>query len=244
MHLDFAQRMRQHPQLRVGNKLDAHWSAFYLGNIAADYQAIADIPREQTHFYRLPMPQDEAVGWERLILEQPELAVAHAHAPDKAAFLAGYAVHLLFDVVWYKQVLVPHFWLNQRWEGVERRQRFLAHNILLTFFDQVALEKLPARAESDLASASPEIDLSFITIPDLTRWQQFIVEQLKPNAITETVRIYAERMGVSSADFATHLNDSRWMRHHVFERVPRAPIEQIFDETINACVTWLNTYLA
>jgi hypothetical protein len=244
MHLDFAERMRQHAALCVGDKLDAHWSAFYLGNIAADYQAIADIPREVTHFYALPMPQDEAVGWERLLLEQPTLASADNHPPSEAIFLAGYAVHLLFDVVWYKQVLIPHFWLNKRWDGVERRERFLAHNILLAFFDQMALQTLPKSAESTLAAADPKIELPFIEIPDLTRWQNFIVAQLKPNAMTETVAIYAERLGIESAEFAAHLNDPAWMRAHVFDRVPRAPIEQIFDDTIDACVALLNAYLA
>ncbi len=244
MHLDFAERMRQHAALRVGEKLDAHWPAFYLGNIAADYQAIADMPREQTHFYSLPMPQDEAVGWERLIVEQPALGVAAHHSAEKALFLAGYAVHLLFDVVWYKQVLIPFFWLNERWKGIERRERFLAHNILLAFFDQMALGKLPTSAENVLASADPKIELSFIEIPDLTRWQAFIVAQLRPNALTETVRIYAERLGVESAEFAAHLSDPAWMQDHVFDRVPRAPVEQIFDETIDACILFLNNYLA
>lgn len=244
MHLDFAERMRQHSALRVGELLDAHWSAFYLGNIAADYQAIADIPRDRTHFYRLPMPQDEAVGWERLVIEQPNLAKSEIHTPNKAVFLAGYAVHLFFDVVWYKQVLIPYFWLNKRWDGVERRERFLAHNILLAFFDQVALGKLPDSAEFHLSKANPKIDLSFIEVSDLTRWQNFIVEQLKPGAMTETVRIYAERLGVESAEFAAHLHDPVWMQTHVFKRVPRAPIEQIFDRTIADCVAFLNDYFA
>lgn len=244
MHLDFTEQMRNHTALSVGEQLDAHWSAFYLGNIAADYQAIADMPREKTHFYKVPMPLDEAVGWERLLIEQPALGVARNFSAEKATFLAGYAVHLMFDVVWYKQVLIPFFWLNERWEGVERRERFLAHNILLAFFDQVALGKLPDGAERTLAAANPVIDLSFIEIPDLLRWQNFIVAQLKPEAMTETVRIYAERLGVTSAEFAAHLDDPTWMQHHVFDRVPRAPVEQIFDETIEQCVAFLNSYLA
>lgn len=245
MHLDIAEQIRAHPQLnpRVAARLEAHWSAFYLGSIAADYQSIGDVPREVTHFYTLPMPENEPVGWEKLLQTYPELADETALDEQTAVFLAAYAAHLHYDVVWFKQVLIPFFWLSDKWEGVSRRERFTIHNVLLTYMTGVSLGRLPFSAENTLANASTNYNLPFIDPPLLTRWHQLIVEQLAPNAPIQTIQIYAQRLGITPDEFAAKLNDPEWLQSQLFDRVPLEAVEAIFAQTLDESVALINAYL-
>ncbi|MGB1250939.1 MAG: hypothetical protein ACPG8W_10025, partial [Candidatus Promineifilaceae bacterium] len=230
------------PQIRL--RLVEHWPAFYLGSIAADYQSMGDVPREVTHFYPVPMPMDKPVGWERLLLDLPALARSASVDPQSAVFLAAYAAHLHYDVVWYKDILLPFFWLSDQWEGVSRRERLTIHNVLLTYLDSDSLGKLPASAENTLASADNPYALPFIQTDLLNQWHNMIVTQLAPNAPIHTVEIYAERIGITPDKFAAKLRDDDWMQSQVFDRVPLDAVHAIFDQALTDSVHLINTYLS
>ena len=245
MHLDIAEQILAHPQLspHAAAQLTANWSAFYLGSIAADYQSIGDVPREVTHFYALPIPENEPVGWDKLLQTYPEFADESALDARTAVFLAAYAAHLHYDVVWFKQILIPFFWLSDQWEGVSRRERFTIHNILLTYLNGVSLERLPSSAEKTLATATTQYNLPFIDPPLLARWHQLIVEQLVPNAPVQTIQIYAQRLGITADAFAAKLNDPQWLQSQLFDRVPLEAVEAIFDQALDESVRLINAYL-
>ena len=246
MHLDIAEQILAHPQLDadVRTRLAADWPAFYLGSVAADYQSIGDVPREVTHFYPVPMPMDEAVGWEKLQTVHPELTESHLLDAQTAIFIAAYAAHLHYDVVWYKQILIPYFWLSDQWEGVSKRERFTIHNVLLTYLDGVSLRKLPNSAETTLANAASQYELPFIYTPLLAEWHQMLVTQLAPDAPIRTVEIYAERLGITPDEFAAKLRDDTWLQSQLFNRVPLEAVHAVFAQALDDSVQLINQYLS
>jgi hypothetical protein len=243
MHLGIAERIRAHGDLddRVGERLRAEWPAFYLGSIAPDFQTICAIPRQDTHFYDLPpAPAGEAhqVMW----TTYPELATAAGLPVGQAVFVAAYSAHLLLDLRWYRQVLAPHFLQTDHWQ--DHRQRFIIHNVLLTYLDKLALRGLPPTADATLARAEPAGWLPFAKDADLRRWRDFVAGQLEPGAAIQTVAIYAGRLAVSAAEFAANLEDPAWMEEHLFDRVPVGKVQAMLDTAVDDSVTLINQYLA
>lgn len=245
MHLDIAEKLRTHPALPqpVGALLAASWPAFYLGSIAADFQTICDMPRETTHFYPLPPAQDD-LAYPRLFVENPELAQPDTLAPDQAAFVAAYIAHLLYDVRWFHQVLMPFFVTNPAWDGADRRERFTSHNTLLTYLDRAAYDRLPDSAETTLRAASTHNRARFIPDDNLRNWRDMIADQLQPDDFTRTVEIFATRLGMTPAAFAANLDDPAWMRAQVFDRVPLDEVYAVFATCLDDSVALITAYYA
>lgn len=247
MHLDSAEQMLAHPALPAQTRacLVAHWPAFYLGSIAADFQVICDVPREATHFYPLPLPAtSEPVGWDRLRNLFPTLASAAMLPEARAVFLAAYGAHLWLDVVWYRDILVPYFFDEARWQGVERTDRFALHHLLLTDLDRQAFARLPADAEATLRAADPNVNLPFILDGELANWQTLIADQLLPGQPLQTADIYAARLHMSIADFRARLDDPVYLERELYGRVPRAEVALIFAHAHAACIALIAAYLA
>lgn len=242
MHLQVAERIRAHGRLhtRIADLLDGALPAFYLGNVAADFQTIADVPREATHFYKLP-PSRETVAHERMLLENPQLADPGALGPDHAVFVAAYRAHLLLDQLWYWDVLIPYFMEASEWEA-DHRQRFLVHNTLLTYLDKLALASLPPNAGETLAAARPRRWLPFAGDGDLIRWRDLLVEQLQPGAAVQTITIYAERMRLQPTAFAANLSDAKWMHEQVFSKAPLDEVQAVITRGMVQSVDLINAY--
>jgi hypothetical protein len=244
MHLDFAERLRVHPQLQpeVNILIGRERPAFYLGNIAADYQTICDIPREVTHFYPLPPPAGHQAHT-AMLSAYPQLADAHQLGTTQAVFIAGYAFHLIQDMNWYWQVLIPYFIQSDQWPA-ERKYRFISHNALLTYLDGLSREKLPPDTGRCLSLAAYQGWLPFAADQELRRWQEMIVQQLQPGGNSETASIYAQRMGIPIAEFKANLNNPAWLQSNIFDLVPVAAVEAILDQGVTTAVRWTNNYLA
>lgn len=243
MHLAVAERIRAHDCLdrQTARLLEAAWPAFYLGNVAPDFQTICDVPREVAHFYELP-PGPDVVA-HRVMLEQyPRLADASALSLAHALFIAGYRAHLLLDLRWYWEILIPYFVEAEDWP-VDHRQRFLVHNTLLTYLDKRAFDTLPAMAGETLAAATPHHWLPFAGDGDLIRWRDMLASQLRPGGTTATIAIYAERMNMKPETFAANLADPRWMEEHVFHKVPLARVEALITKGMEQSVELVTDYL-
>ncbi|MDT8306529.1 MAG: zinc dependent phospholipase C family protein [Anaerolineae bacterium] len=243
MHLRVAERIRQHPELgpSAGQQMDAAWPAFYLGNIAPDFQTISDVPREVAHFYELP-PARDVVAHEEMLERLPHLADASALDTDHAVFIAGYRAHLLLDLRWYWDILIPCFVEADDWP-VDHRQRFLVHNTLLTYLDRLSRQKLPEDAGRTLAAAMPQRWLPFAGDGDLIRWRDMIAAQLAPGTVPATVSIYAERMRMSAKTFAANLDDSAWMDEQVFRKVSLDHVLAVIDSGVDDSVRLVGAYL-
>lgn len=243
MHLQVAERIRAHRQLKsaVAAQIDRALPAFYLGHVAADFQTIADIPREATHFYHLP-PARETIAHERMLQSYPQLAQTKHMTVDHAVFVAAYRSHLLLDQLWYWDVLIPYFMEASHWEA-DHRQRFLVHNTLLTYLDKLALESLPPDAGVTLAAARPHRWLPFAGDGDLIRWREMLVDQLQPGATIQTIAIYAERMRLQPAAFAANLANPQWMQEQVFSKAPLEEVQAIITEGVTQSVALISDYL-
>lgn len=241
MHLQTAERIIASDQLRpdIKAQLLANYPAFYLGNVAPDYQAICDIPREDTHFYKLP-PLPDNKGYDTLFARHPDLAAINNLSPDKANFLAGYSIHLMLDLRWYHEVLTPYFLVSQDWE--DHRQRFIVHNTLLTYLDMMAVETLPENAAEILNAAVPNYDLPFAETTKLTIWRDMLVDQLQPDAMLRTIEIYAGRLDMSPEEFATNLEDPGWMEDHVFKKVPVEKVQAMLTNAVGESIEIITHY--
>jgi hypothetical protein len=243
MHLRVAERIRQHSDMPpvTGLKLNAAWPAFYFGNVAPDFQTICDVPREIAHFYELP-PAQGVEAHERMMRDHPELADPETLTAEQAAFVAGYRAHLLLDLRWYWEILIPCFVEAENWPA-DHRQRFLVHNTLLTYLDRQSRAALPEGAGHTLAAAKPERWLPFAGDGDLIRWRDMLASQLEPGAVPATVAIYAERMRMSPETFAANLDDPAWMDRQVFGKVSLDHVLAVIDRGIDESVVLVDSYL-
>ncbi len=250
MHLEYAERLRLalatgvdgRPSAapRVAARVDAEWSAFCLGSIAPDYQAICDVPRELSHFYPLPLPADwDAVA--AMLAQTPELADAAELLDPHAVFMAAYLAHLMLDELWYRDILLPYF-VQPEHLG-ESSRRMLLHNMTLIYLDRKALNALPPDAGSLLAAPRAAGWLPFATDDQLAAWQMMVADQLLPGAAVQTVPIFAGRMGLNADEMETWLNDADWLERELFSNVPIDQVELSLSNSLPQAVACVCTYL-
>ncbi len=225
---------------RLSTLLLAEWPAFYLGSVAPDLQAVCDLPREATHFYPMP-PSPEDKAWPRMMAEYPELANARHLPADQAVFVAAYCAHLMLDLVWFWQVMLPYF--AEPPNMGDLRERFLVHNVLLTWLDEQARMALPDTAVTTLAQAEPDHWLPFATDADIRQWRDRLVVQLQPGATTETVATYARRMRMSPSEYEAMLHDATWMETHLFARVPVDKVQARLETAVSDSIHLIRDYL-
>ena len=242
MHLQIAERIlesaRLEPQLR--ELVRGHLPAFYLGNVAPDYQTITDTPRENTHFYHLPPdPGDDACR--TMFTRYPALVDASSLRPEHAIFVTAYCSHLLLDLLWYREILIPDFLGPGDWQ--DHRHRFIVHNTLLTYLDKKAFDVLPQDAASTLEAAVPDEWLPFASNGELSAWRDLLVSQLMPGATMHTVEIYAGRLSMSPEEFSDNLDRQEWMEEHVFTRVNIDSVLSLLIRAVGESVDLIKDYL-
>lgn len=196
-HLVYAQELLADSALPVSvrENLSRESRAYYLGNTAADVQAITGQPRCETHFYHLV---DLATVRPHMVMlaTWPHLADPYRLTPAHAAFISGYLAHLVWDEFWAREVFIPYYMEKDCW--VERLERNLHHNALRVRLDQQA-EAVLRVWESPaclIQAAAPEQWLPFVTDAALCRWRDWLVEQLGDPARVETAQVFADRMGI------------------------------------------------
>jgi len=242
MHLAVAERICKNSRLQeaAGELLDRHFSAFYLGSVAPDYQWLKNLPRESTHFYGLP-PETGNLGYPTMFSRFPELADSWRLSQEQAVFVAAYCAHLYLDLRWYHEVLMPYFVAPPEWD--DNHQRFVVHNTLLTYLDKLAFQSLPERAEQTLADATPINWLPFAEDDDLILWRDMLAAQLRPGAPLRTIEIYAGRLYMSPEDFAANLEHPEWMEEHLFGRVPVDSVQGMITSAVSGSADLINEYL-
>lgn len=241
MHLQVAERIKIHTRLHptVRPLVERHFSAFYLGSVAPDVQSITKQPRSSTHFYDLP-PEPEDKGYPRLMATYPQISRPDRLPPDQAVFVSAYCAHLILDLRWFHQVLIPYFINPEEWN--DNHQRFVVHNTLLTYLDKIAVESLPDGAGQVLAAAEPDGWLPFVKDEDLARWRNALVDQLRPGAPLRTIEIYASRLYMSPEEFANNLEEPSWMEDHLISRVPVDSVIEMMSFWVTESVNLINNY--
>lgn len=243
MHLQIAEAVRMNPSLRsdVRVHLGKEYSAFCLGNVAPDYQTICDIPRELTHFYSLP-PRAEDNAYQTMLERYPQLTKSSSLSPRHSAFIAAYAAHLMLDLRWYHEVLIPYFVKKREWD--EPGLRFVVHNTLLAHLDRMAYDSLPGEMATTLAAAEPENWLPFADDKSLCNWRDMLVAQMLPGGQIQTIRIYAQRLLMTPDEFTANLERPAWMEEHLFSRVPVETVRELMRSAVDDSVRLIESYLA
>lgn len=242
MHLQIAERILHDDALgqQIGQMIHRHYSAFYFGNIAPDYQTICNVPRATTHFYDLP-PGNEDRAYPEMLASFPELAKPLTMKRDQAVFVAAYCAHLMLDLRWYHEVLIPFFVESQQWKS--HHQRFVVHNTLLTYLDRHAVSVLPAAAGNTLSEANPKGWLPFAQDWQLTEWRDLLVAQLRPGTPLRTIEIYADRLLLTQEEFAGNLDKPEWMDENLFTKVPIERVQETMTSAVAESVGIINNFL-
>jgi len=251
MHLAYADALledsRLHPEIRP--ILQQNLPAFYLGNIAPDYQAICDIHRSRTHFYQNPMPRtEENVGYVQLLNEYPILQDARNLTIPEAVFQAGYNAHLSYDIDWLRMILIPFIFGNDDgWGEIELKARFKSHHSLLTYLDRQALHLIQETHQERLNSVLESAEMptfSYLHTEYLDAWKYEISHQLLPNVPSKTVEVYSKRLRITPEEFLEWVDDPDWLEVEVFNRIPRPSIN-VYQETAQEhAINRLNQYLS
>lgn len=225
---------------RLSTLLANHWPAFYYGSVAADFPAICNVARSTSHFYAMPPAVDEDAA-QNMLDAYPTLGAPSGMDPEHTVFVAAYGAHLLLDLIWFHDILVP-FFVQPAGLG-NRRQRTLLHFTVLTYLDQIALNGLPETAAATLAMAEPRGWLPFAADDDLITWRDLIVRQLRPDGPVETVSIFAARLQMSAEAFAANLADEAWMAENVFQQIPVERIQEILETAVDQSIDQIHRYL-
>jgi hypothetical protein len=241
MHLRLAEEVVRGNDLKRGSQLllRQQRGPFLLGNTAPDVKAVSGQRRLETHFYSVRhnsgRPAVDALLSAHPVLRQPTRL-----APDHAAFVAGYLAHLALDELWLEEIYLPYF----AGPGVTCVARTaFAHNVLRTWLDQRALEKLESGTAAALRDAQPDHWLPFTDDAHLCAWRDWLVEQLTPGHTVATAAVFAERMGVDVEEVNAVIDSERGMEDEVFSRIPRSAIESFHDSGYRCCVAQVDSYL-
>jgi len=199
-------------------------AAFLFGNTAPDVQVVSGQPREATHFFEIPFrstPQPQRA----LFDAYPGLA-ARSISADHAAFVAGYICHLWLDIIWVRDIYLPAFGPDARWDTM--RDRLLFHNILRAWCDQNDQRQLAEDTGLALATAQPHKWLPFTADYYLRQWRDLLADQFQPGATIRTVEVFAERNKVPPNYFRHVLSTPEEMDAHIFSHAAREKIEAFY----------------
>ncbi|MCP4416986.1 MAG: zinc dependent phospholipase C family protein [Chloroflexi bacterium] len=244
MHLHIAEQIYEmtvsEGNGRLQAVLSAEWPAFYLGSVAPDVNAISDISRSDTHFYKMP-PTREDMAYPTMLKQHPQLNDRHRMPLEQAVCVAAYSAHLMLDLIWLREIVYPFFYLPKTLGT--RQERELIHFILLTYLDNIALDALPQTAVSTLAAANSNQWLPFIDDAILNQWQKMLVDQLQPGVTIRTAEIYAGRLGMSAVEFNTNLLNPNWMQTQLFAKIPVDKVQMILQTAVPQSLDLITNYL-
>ncbi len=241
-HLALAHDMLASDALSAQNKarLQANWSSFLFGNIAADAQSLNHQKRVETHFFNVPFGKDE-VAYQTMFAAHPQLEKANDLAAAHAAFIVGYMCHLWLDQRWIIKILMPVF-IKDRITDDWTEALFL-HNILRVHIDRQILPQLASGVGDELAAAAPVNWLPFVTDADLANWRDFVALQLQGKAPIRTVEVFAQRMKRDPAEFENLLSDKNALHERVLQYCSSEFLSSFRAQAVAHSVQLINTYL-
>lgn len=243
-HLSVAGELLEQAHLsdQVRFLLEAQCGDFLFGNTAPDVQVISQQPRQETHFFDLPLRSNALPPWEGLLRAYPRLADVSQLPPSQAAFIAGYLCHLQADWLWVRDIFVPVFGLRSAWGSFP--QRLYLHNVLRAYLDREILPSLTNGVCTSLAEARPGAWLPFVLEQHLTQWRDFLVSQIQPQASVQTVEVFAARQGIPPSEFYRLLDSEEAMEREVFARIPRQALAYYRRVLVDENIKLLQDYLA
>ena len=221
-HLYISAQLAADPAVQNGaaDLLRDQHPAFLLGGVIADQKPYPEADRSDTHFYSYEYPMEDR-PWRVMLARNPALA-APADAAQRA-FVAGYVAHLAADEFWTLSVLRPHFALSDWGKGL--RWRFYVLHYLLTWMDERDEARLPAGVPDHLRRCLPAGWLPFMPDAAICEWRDFIASQIEGQS--QTVPIFAGRVGRSPDEFNAILRDPDQMHEHIWQHFSQATLQEL-----------------
>jgi hypothetical protein len=226
-HIIIAEQLLRDSTLPTGvrDRLFDQRAAFLFGNTAPDVQVISHQPREATHFFQIPFgatPQPHHT----LFNAFPALAHARSLPAAHAAFIAGYICHLWLDIIWVRDIYLPAFGPDARWDTM--RDRLLFHNILRAWCDQNDQRQLNGDTGVVLAAAQPRKWLPFTADAYLREWRDLLTAQFQPGATIRTVEVFAARNRVAPEEFHRVLDSPAELDRLIFAHASPEKIKAFY----------------
>jgi hypothetical protein len=243
-HLSLAEELLNHPALpeKMSQFLHAYRCVYLFGNTAPDVQVVSGQPRQETHFFDLPIPAGASLPWEMLLSAHPHLAEAEELPKSQVAFLAGYLCHLLADWLWVKDIFTPIFGPRSTWGTFH--QRLYYHNVLRAYLDLHILPKLSPGMDTCLSRVEPDGWLPFVQDCHLAEWRDLLFPQLHSGAATQTVEVFSSRQGISAPEYYALLESENRMQKEIFEHLPQRLVQSYRQRVLNDSIQLLSDYLA
>lgn len=230
--------------LRVGAAASlpaAAWGPYCLGHVAPDAQTVSGQTRTATHFFDVPM-RDATPAWRAMFRLHPELSRPAGLAPERAAFLAGYLCHLALDQLWIEEIFDPIFGEEAAWATFP--ERLFLHNVLRVYLDRLDLPRLTNGMQADLNAVQPWGWLPFLADDALRRWRDFVAGQLVEGAASQTIAVFAGRMGRPPTDFESLLQSPADMQARLFDRLPFDRLADFRRRGLERCSSLTAAYLS
>lgn len=218
-HLSLAQELVRHPSLPTPARalFERNLGAFLLGNVAPDVQVVSGQPRQQTHFFDLPLKSNALPPCQQMLQSYPVLRPISGLPEEQRVFLIGYLCHLQADWRWVQQIFVPVFGYQSAWATFE--QRLIFHNVLRAYLDEQILPTLQSEWGRRLELTSPSGWLPFVQDSHLLHWRDLIAEQLKPGSKIATAEVFAARQGLQVEEFVRLVHSPSILQEVIFSRL-------------------------
>ena len=199
--------------------LDSARGCFYLGSTAPDIRVITRWERSRTHFFDLENFEEQS-GIGAFFDENPVLAQADKLSTPTAAFVAGYATHLVMDETWINMIYRPYFGERSPMAGCLRANVMDRALQFSLDHDRRSDAALVADVVDAVARCDLGLDLGFIDQATLRQWQKVVVDMMGSAPDWERFRNAARRhLGNGEADSED------------FEELVRS-VPDVVDETI------------
>jgi hypothetical protein len=243
-HLSLADVLIKHPGVPepISQFLQEYRGEFLFGTTAPDVQVVSGQSREATHFFDLPIQDDDQPAWDSFLSTYPSLATAARLPAPQTGFLSGYLCHLQADWLWVKDIFTPVFGPVCAWGTF--RQRLYYHNVLRAYLDLQTLPELPKGTGANLDQAVPDAWLPFVEDQYLAEWRDILSRQLLPGATIQTVEVFSSRQGISAPEYYSLLASEERMQHEVFEHLPLEFVDRYKEKALAYNVQLLSDYLA
>jgi len=243
-HLNLAESLLNRHELpgEVHQFLHTSACAFLFGNTAPDVQVVSGQPRQQTHFFNLPIRVEDPPAWELMLSNYPCLAEPQGLPATQVAFLAGYLCHLQADWYWVKEIFAPVFGPTCSWGTF--RERLYLYNVLRAYLAMHILPELHSGMDACLGAVQPDGWLPFVDDHYLVQWRDLLFPQLQPGAATQTVKVFSTRQGISALEFHDLLESEERMQEEVFVHLPLEKVERVHQTILVENSRLISDYLA
>jgi len=225
--------------------LDRERGTVYLGATAPDIRVITRWERSRTHFFDLNNFAEQS-GLGAFFEENPALAHAGELAPATAAFVAGYATHLVMDETWINMIYRPYFGERSPMGGslranvMDRALQFSLDHKRRSDSDLVA-EIVDAVTRCDLG-----LDIGFIDGDSLKQWHRVVVDMMSSEPSWERFSAGAKRHlpnGGDTSEFEELVRSVPALVDETLEYLTPELLDEFMSEAVNRCHASVQEYV-